>query len=161
MTDEVGLGRSGGGEHLVDVGGQLPGRPVDGAEAVEDRDARQLAVVEREDAVPAGRQIGRETEPVVDGVAEGAVDEDDGAGVGRGRLAAVVVPARAGGGGGVGRGGRDESDGGGQEQGGQVSAGALEGQHRVISLRLKGGATALRPVIRITRMLFTRQVTDE
>ncbi|GHE96262.1 hypothetical protein GCM10014715_60800 [Streptomyces spiralis] len=61
----------------------------------------------------------------------------------------------------MGGGGRDGGDGGGQDEGGQMSQGALDGQHRVISLRLKGGATALRPVIRITRMLFIRQVTGE
>ncbi|GAB1330497.1 hypothetical protein ACE1SV_48360 [Streptomyces sennicomposti] len=65
----------------------------------------------------------------------------------------------------MGGGGGNRGDGGGQGQGGQVSQGALDGQHRVISLRLEGRcdgmATALSPVIRITRMLFTRQVTDE
>jgi hypothetical protein len=89
------------------------------------------------------------------------VDQDDGAGVVGGRLAAVVVPAGVGSVGGVSGGGRDGRDGGGQKQGGEGSEEALDGQHRVISLRLKGGATALRPVIRITRMLFTCQVTGE
>jgi hypothetical protein len=58
-------------------------------------------------------------------------------------------------------GGGDEGDRGGQEQGGQGSEGSFPGQHRVISLRLKGVAMALRPVIRITRMLFNSKVTDE
>jgi len=40
---------------------------------------------------------------------------------------------------------------GGQKQRGQGSEHSFPGQHRAISLRLKGVATALRPVIRITR----------
>ena len=89
------FGGAGGGEHLVDEDVELLGRLVDRAEAVEERHAGELAVVEGEDAVAAVHQIGREAEPVVDGVAEGAVDEDDGAGVGGGGLAGVVVPAAA------------------------------------------------------------------
>lgn len=162
MTDEVGLGGAGGGEHPVDEGLQLLRRLVDGAEAVEEGHAGQLAVVEGEDAVVAVLQVGGEGQPVVHGVGEGAVDEDDGAGVRGGGLARVIVPAAAGSLGGLGdSGGGDEGDRGGQEQGGQGSEGSFPGQHRVISLRLKGVAMALRPVIRITRMLFNSKVTDE
>lgn len=51
MADDVGLRRPGGGEHLVDERGELTGRLVDRAEAVEDGYAGQLPVVERVDAV--------------------------------------------------------------------------------------------------------------
>ncbi len=138
MPDEIDLGGAGRGPHLVHEGRQLGGRLVDGTEAVEDGDAGELTVVEGEDAVSAGLQVGGEAEPVVDRVAEGAVHQDDGAGVGGGGLAGVVVPAGVDGGVGVrGRGGEGDG-GGGQEQGGEGSEHALPGQHRVISLRVKG-----------------------
>ncbi|CAL2061762.1 protein of unknown function [Streptomyces murinus] len=138
VPDQVDLGGAGGGAHLVHEGGELRGRLVDGAEPVEDGDAGELAVVQGEDAVPAGLQVGGEAEPVVDRVAEGAVDQHDGAGVRGGRLAGVVVPAAVGGGVGVrGRGGQGDR-GGGQQQRGEGSEYSLPGQHRVISLRLKG-----------------------
>ena len=95
VAHEVGLGGARRGEHLVDEAVELLGRLVDRAQAVEERHAGQLAVVQRVDAVAALDQVGREDDPVVDGVAEGAVDEDHGARMGRGRLAVVVVPAAA------------------------------------------------------------------
>ncbi len=153
VPDEVGLGGAGGGEDAVDVGVELSGGRGDGAEPVEEGDARQLAVVEGEDAVAPVDQVGREGEPVVDGVPEGAVDEDDGARVRGGRLAGEVVPATAGGGAGLGGGGGGEGGGGGQEEHGQRSERVLpglRGQHRAISLRLKGMVGVLCPAVRTT-----------
>src|SRR5690606_19977928 len=107
------LGGAGGGQHLVDEDVELLGGLLDRAQPVEEGNAGQLAVVEGEDAVAAVFQVGREAQPVVDGVAERAVHEDDRAGVGGGGPAGVVVPAAVGCGGGPGGGGGVGAGGGG------------------------------------------------
>ncbi len=166
VADEVRLRGSGGVEHLVDERVELLGGLVDGAEPVEERHPRELAVVEGEDAVAPVDQVGGEDEPVVDRVPERPVDQDDGAGVRGGGLAAVVVPAARGGRRGGGRGGRrGDEQGEGEKQGGEQSAragnarGTEPGQHRVVSLRLKGGAMAVRPVARTTSFKCSCQIT--
>src|SRR5207302_1525207 len=53
VPDQVHLVGAGDGEHLVDLGGQLPCGVRDRSEAVEDGHAGQLPVVEGVDAVPA------------------------------------------------------------------------------------------------------------
>jgi hypothetical protein len=58
---------------------------------VEERNTVQLPVVEGEDAVAAFLQVGGEPQPVVDGVTEGAVDQDDGTGMGGDRTAVSWV----------------------------------------------------------------------
>src|SRR5262249_12129691 len=109
VADEVGLGGAGRAEHFVDEGGGVLCPLGERAEGVEDGEAVRLAVVEGEDAVTAVLRVRGEGQPVVDGVAQCAVDQDHGAGVGGGGVAGVVVPAGAGGarrmGGGGGNGG--------------------------------------------------------
>ncbi|GAA3247291.1 hypothetical protein GCM10010493_20310 [Streptomyces lavendulae subsp. grasserius] len=145
VADEVGLGGAGGGQHPVDEGVELGGGLVDGAEPVEEGHAGELSVVEGVDAVPAVDQVRREAEPVVHGVPEGAVDEDDGARVRGGRLAGPVVPATAGAGRGLGGAGGGDEGRGGEGEDGERAEQASPGQHRVISLRVKGNAWGFVP----------------